>query len=191
MFQLALYLLPAAIIGSIVYLILNTKARNGILSKLGVQARRPSTVFTPPRELSPEKQGLPPNWATSNTSSPTYEDAFPPSRRHTLAELAEDAFKGPGRSVKELAEQPADYSRLTPDKSTPTTDEFSDHVTATGFTVDEIRRLGDFPDYATLSGVPPPEPWKEFQIETALPRPYRPFRWAYHQTMCKYIVKCP
>ncbi|KAF7196362.1 hypothetical protein HII31_02429 [Pseudocercospora fuligena] len=183
MFHLALYLLPAAIIGTIAYLILNAKARNEILSKLAAQARRPSTAFTPPRELSPEKQGLPPNRTTSNTSSPTYEDAFPPCRRHALAELKGDALKGPGRSAKELAEQPADYSKLTPDKTTSTTDDFSNHVTATGFTGDEIRRLGDFPDYATLSGVPLPEPWKEFQIETALPRPYRPFRWAYHQTM--------
>ncbi|EME84710.1 uncharacterized protein MYCFIDRAFT_42017 [Pseudocercospora fijiensis CIRAD86] len=183
MFQLPLYLLPAAIIGSIVYLILNTKARNGLLSKLGAQARTPSTVFTPPRELSLEKQGLPPNRTTLDTSSPAYGDAFPPSRRHIFAKLAADALKGPGRSAKELAEQPIDYSRLTPDKSTPTRDEFLHHFTATGFTVGDVQRLGDFPDYATLSGVPLPEPFEEFRIDTALPRPYRPFRWAYHQTI--------
>ena len=48
----------------------------------------------------------------------------------------------------------------------------------------EIKALGDFPDYSQLSGVPLPEAYKEFEIEKALPRPYRPFRWAYHQTMC-------
>lgn len=54
-----------------------------------------------------------------------------------------------------------------------------------GFSVDEIKALGDFPDYAELSGVPLPEPYREFDIDKALPRPYRPFRWKYHQTMCK------
>lgn len=56
--------------------------------------------------------------------------------------------------------------------------------TPTGFSIDEIKALGDFPDYAELSGVPLPEPYFEFDIDKALPRPYRPFRWAYHQTMC-------
>lgn len=47
----------------------------------------------------------------------------------------------------------------------------------------EIEAYGDFPDYAMLSGVRLPEPYPEFNIETALARPYRPFRWSYHQTM--------
>ena len=57
--------------------------------------------------------------------------------------------------------------------------------TAGGFSIREINALGPFPDYAELSDVPPPVPYTEFKVETALPRPYRPFRWAYHQTMCK------
>lgn len=55
----------------------------------------------------------------------------------------------------------------------------------TGFSVDYINRLGDFPDYAKLSGVPLPSPIHDFNIDNAVPRPYRPFRWAYHQTMCE------
>lgn len=47
----------------------------------------------------------------------------------------------------------------------------------------EIEAYGDFPDYAMLSGVRLPDPYPEFNIETALARPYRPFRWSYHQTM--------
>lgn len=47
----------------------------------------------------------------------------------------------------------------------------------------EIEAYGDFPDYAMLSGVRLPDPYPEFNIEKALPRPYRPFRWNYHQTM--------
>ncbi|UNI25003.1 hypothetical protein JDV02_010713 [Purpureocillium takamizusanense] len=52
-----------------------------------------------------------------------------------------------------------------------------------GFTVGEIEALGNFPDYAKLSGVAEPSPLVGFDIDSAAPRPYRPFRWPYHQTM--------
>lgn len=48
----------------------------------------------------------------------------------------------------------------------------------------EIAAFGRFPDYAALSGVPLPCPYHNFNIATACARPYRPFRWPYHQTMC-------
>ncbi|KAK6336150.1 hypothetical protein TWF696_001716 [Orbilia brochopaga] len=51
------------------------------------------------------------------------------------------------------------------------------------YTPAEIAALGRFPDYAALTGVPLPDPYLSFNIATARPRPYRPFRWAYHQTM--------
>ncbi|KAF8150626.1 hypothetical protein B0H34DRAFT_784890 [Crassisporium funariophilum] len=38
-------------------------------------------------------------------------------------------------------------------------------------------------DYFELSGVLPPVPLLDFDIDQARPRPYRPFRWQYHQTM--------
>ncbi|KAF9452869.1 hypothetical protein P691DRAFT_771973 [Macrolepiota fuliginosa MF-IS2] len=38
-------------------------------------------------------------------------------------------------------------------------------------------------NYFELTGVPPPQPLPGFNIDDALPRPYRPFRWKYHQTM--------
>ncbi|KAH7914672.1 hypothetical protein BJ138DRAFT_999554 [Hygrophoropsis aurantiaca] len=41
----------------------------------------------------------------------------------------------------------------------------------------------DLPDYAQLSGFPAPRPIPNFDITNAKPRPYRPFRWEYHQTM--------
>jgi hypothetical protein len=53
-----------------------------------------------------------------------------------------------------------------------------------GFSIREIKVLGDFPDYSILSDVPMPKPYLEFDIDKAKPRPYRPFRWPYHQTMC-------
>ncbi|KAK2467056.1 hypothetical protein APHAL10511_001314 [Amanita phalloides] len=41
----------------------------------------------------------------------------------------------------------------------------------------------EWPDYAQLTGVPLPNPLVDFKIDDARPRPYRPFRWEYHQTM--------
>lgn len=121
----------------------------------------------------------------SNTSRPEYADVFPPHRRATLAQLHPQALQGPGRSLAELSRLPPDYTKLTPDKSIADGDDLLKHTTATGFTVEEIKRLGDFPDYATLSGIPLPSPYTTFDIERAMARPYRPFRWPYHQTMCR------
>ena len=44
------------------------------------------------------------------------------------------------------------------------------------------RRL---PNYSKLTGFPCPKPIHHFDIDSAKPRPYRPFRWGYHQTMCQ------
>ncbi|KAF8191266.1 hypothetical protein BJ912DRAFT_1022000 [Pholiota molesta] len=38
-------------------------------------------------------------------------------------------------------------------------------------------------DYFELSGVPRPKPIRDFNVREAKARPYRPFRWPYHQTM--------
>lgn len=38
-------------------------------------------------------------------------------------------------------------------------------------------------NYFELSGVPRPKPIRNFNVRDAKPRPYRPFRWPYHQTM--------
>lgn len=170
---------------SLVYIALNPKFRNDILARLGLQRTKTTEIYTPQKSLSPEKQGLPDSNAPP--TPPTYSDTFPPHRREAFAELSSDAFSGPGKSAREASATEPDYSQLTPDKSVCNSDQLRDHTTATGFTVEEIKRLGDFPDYATLSGVPLPEPYKEFDIKTAKPRPYRPLRWAYHQTMCKPI----
>lgn len=51
----------------------------------------------------------------------------------------------------------------------------------------ERNQLGLYPDYAALSGVPWPEACVDFDPQRALPRPYRPFRWPYHQIMCTYL----
>lgn len=60
-------------------------------------------------------------------------------------------------------------------------------VTPTGFKPSEVRALLEgklLPDFAKFSGMPLPEPVPTaFDIENAKPRPYRPLRWPYHQTM--------
>ncbi|KAF9228671.1 hypothetical protein BS17DRAFT_812638 [Gyrodon lividus] len=39
------------------------------------------------------------------------------------------------------------------------------------------------PNYTKLTGFPDPKPVYDFDIDSAKPRPYRPFRWEYHQNM--------
>ncbi|KAM0440663.1 hypothetical protein ACHAQK_005637 [Fusarium lateritium] len=104
-----------------------------------------------------------------------YTKVYPPSQRHVLSEILPD-FQADN---VDLSVTPRPLLRLDESyrHAVPTSFNF------TGFSVDEIRRLGNFPDYSKLSGVPLPEPLKNFDVNTAMPRPYRPFRWAYHQTM--------
>lgn len=174
----ALILLGAAFaFSSIVYFILYPKSREVVRSRFRFPRRKTNGALTPPRSISPDKVPI---------SQPGNDELFPPHRREALAELPSSAMRGPGKSAKELSQLPPDYSKLTPDKAVCNTDDLFDHTTATGFTVEEIRRLGDFPDYATLSDIPLPSEYKKFDIKTALPRPYRPYRWPYFQTMCKY-----
>lgn len=45
-------------------------------------------------------------------------------------------------------------------------------------------------DYSKLTGFPAPKPIYHFDVDSAKPRPYRPFRWAYHQTMCELFCRC-
>ncbi|KAG4442858.1 hypothetical protein IFR05_001654 [Cadophora sp. M221] len=94
---------------------------------------------------------------TTTAKSP-FSNEFPPSRR---------AF----------ANLPAHNEKDSWRKSS------SDLRTVTGFTKSDVAAIGRFPDYAVLSGVPHPKPAPNFDIHKALFRPFRPFRWAYHQTM--------
>lgn len=155
-----------------VYAIINRTFGRSLLASVNLRGRKHSTARTPPRSFSPEKKA-----ATSPTAPSGYDNVLPPQRRNTLTDLNCDA--APGRDVhgdevrRHILPMSADYRTSPDDKYTPM-----------GFSVAEVKGLGDFPDYATLSGVPLPSPYPDFNIEKALPRPYRPFRWAYHQTMC-------
>ncbi|OGM41451.1 hypothetical protein ABOM_010098 [Aspergillus bombycis] len=124
---------------------------------------------------------LPPRWGPPQSISPEKRtaqcaDVLPPQSRQALT-----AVPGFATGINEVCEEKVlkhilpmttDYRSCEEDKYTPT-----------GFSIAEINALGDFPDYAKLSGVPLPQEYLEFEIKKALPRPYRPFRWGYHQTM--------
>lgn len=144
------------------------------------RGRRASNSKTPPRSLSPEKK------VPNNAPGPTdYKDIFPPSPRDALSAVA-GTYPQPQKS--RLSYSTFEEAKFR-ENIIPFTANYRDctlsSYTPMGFSIDEIKALGDFPDYAELSGVPLPQGYQEFRIKTACARPYRPFRWAYHQTMCK------
>ena len=166
-------------LSTITYLALSQKQRAIFFSRLRIRGRKTSCATTPPRSLSPEKKV--PNNVSSSTD---YVDSFPPSQRATLAKVGETLPPERRRKLGGEGVDPTVFARsLMPFTSNYVECEESKY-TPTAFSVEEIKALGNFPDYAELSGVPLPEPYVDFDIEKALPRPYRPFRWAYHQTMC-------
>lgn len=148
------------------------------------RGRRTSTSKTPPRSLTPEKN------VPNNAPSPSaYEDIFPPSTRGNLPiwtrswrSLAAGLKSTNGESeINQVvsAENVIAFEQDYRDASRST-------YTPMGISIGEVKALGDFPDYSKLSGVPMPNAYAEFNLESAIPRPYRPFRWAYHQTMCRF-----
>lgn len=161
-----------------VYLILYRSSPKSFLNRVSLRGRRDSTAKTPPRSFSPEK-----NQPKSATSPASYNHALPPQRREALLSLQENSIRW--REVDET-EMRQNILPMTADYKTSPGNLF----TPTGFSIDDIKALGDFPDYATLSGVPLPSPYGEHDITKAKPRPYRPFRWSYHQTMCKRSTIC-
>jgi len=162
------------------YLAVNKRQRDIVLTRLHFHKRQTSGAQTPPRSLSPFKEKAPEDVPTA-----TYEDVFPPSRRFVLANIETDLASKLGKPISDLVCSPPDSRTACAPLTTPLEQLSSTAYTPTEFTIEEIQALGDFPDYAGLSGVPLPEPYPTFDINKALPRPYRPLRWAYHQTMCE------
>ncbi|KAF2100774.1 hypothetical protein NA57DRAFT_36924 [Rhizodiscina lignyota] len=171
-------LLQAALVSLLaIYLAFSKHAREAVLRRLPLRRRRDSGARTPPRSLTPdvkEKDAIP---------APDYRNVFPPSRRCAFRECHHDVAAKLNKSPEELAESPADSRDRCVIIDQPFHEADPSRYTCTEFSVEEIRALGDFPDYAALSGVPLPKPYEDFDITKAKPRPYRPFRWAYHQTM--------
>lgn len=162
------------VVSSIAVLILQSERREMILERLYLKRRRDSGSRTPPRSLSPGKV------KPQEASAPDYSATFPPSRKFALVEAGRSTT-----SVRTGAKLCLNGSKRMLPIETSYLEAANDHYTPCEFSVAEIKALGDFPDYAALSGVPLPKPYHDFNIDRALPRPYRPFRWAYHQTMCK------
>jgi hypothetical protein len=146
---------------------------------LAARRSRLPTSRTPPRSLSPEK--------IASTNIPLgggYQDVFPPSGREALVRVARKSPEAQrSKPMARDIDQAEFQSRLVPFTVDFVSCGPSTYM-PTRLSTDEIQALGDFPDYAELSGVPLPEAYKGFRIDKAVPRPYRPLRWAYHQTMC-------
>lgn len=164
------------VVSSTLFFLLKKGRREVLLNRLHWERRRFSGSKTPPRSLSPAK-GV-------TSSAPDYSDVYPPSRKITLADIPGIAEKL-GKSKEDVI-LPAEKREGVP-LTTELRDAKKSMCTPCEFTVEDIEALGDFPDYATLSGIPLPQPYRDFDVKKAKPRPYRPFRWAYHQTMCKSI----
>lgn len=176
------------LLSAITALTSNKRQRDVVLESLHFHRRRASGASTPPRSFSPDKKTLDSPTVATN---PDYADSFPPSRRYVLPDLAKRASAS-NQKILIGTEPSLDFLRKDP---LPTTRSYdlennAPKYTPTGFSTEEIKAMGDFPAYDILSGVPLPEPYANFDAAKAVPRPYRPFRWAYHQTMCKYYQVC-
>ncbi|KAL9586218.1 MAG: hypothetical protein Q9212_001043 [Teloschistes hypoglaucus] len=137
---------------------------------------------------SPTEPGTPEKKVPSNNPAPAeYKDIFPPWRRDALWSAARSSPLAQKDQLHAATDGFVDtlfrhgLIPFTTDYRTCTSPALT--YTPMGISLSEIAALGDFPNYAELSGVPLPKAYSNFNIETALPRPYRPFRWAYHQTM--------
>ncbi|KAM0283081.1 hypothetical protein ACHAQH_002684 [Verticillium albo-atrum] len=123
----------------------------------------------------------PPRQMRAGTSEKQlYADVFPPIENDSLSGVAAGCANlkavnlnlSLGTTARHLVPLDADYRKCDPAS-----------FNYSGFRFADICALGDFPDYAKLSGVPLPSPLLDFDVDRAPPRPYRPFRWSYHQTM--------
>lgn len=122
-------------------------------------------------KLSRTRKSLPPKQRPDDSLA----HILPPSRRSFLPSHIDPHFP-------HISESAILQSQIRMDADVKSCD--TTRYTPTGFSKQEIQQLGRFPNYATLSGIPLPSPFPDFDIDKALPRPYRPFRWNYHQTMC-------
>ncbi|KAL0474101.1 hypothetical protein QR685DRAFT_570065 [Neurospora intermedia] len=152
-----------SVAGAIVCLILFTLQRFLTVRRTG-RERKASIAIS--KEKDKAKTDLP------------YLLQFPPSRRHVLATLPGSEKEDVQAITPEMLK-----SQALPTVTTPDFDK-DGFYTPTGFSTQDIRKLGRFPDYAALSGVRDPHPVPEnWDITKAKFRPYRPFRWGYHQHM--------
>ena len=167
----------------LLYLALSPIRRQRVTHKLNALSGSISAGWTPSERWPSEKR----KDGREASPSPEYRDAYPPSTRPSLAELVSALPPHQRERCQTIGLKQAKIrNAISPwgigwEHWSPAT------CSPMGISLGEIRALGDFPDYAKLSGVPLPQAYPEFDINKARPRPYRPFRWAYHQTMGKCI----
>lgn len=157
----------------------------GIALVLGVLLLSAAAIFSyckgTQKSIGKLLSSFPEKPSTTKAQEISYTNVFPPSQRQQLSLLG-PKFAG----TKEINLATVPSSRIV--KLNEDVSKCSDaQYNFSGFSVKDIRLLGRFPDYATLSGVPLPTALLDFDITKAKPRPYRPFRWPYHQTMCMYF----
>ncbi|KAI5918104.1 alpha-1,2-mannosyltransferase [Camillea tinctor] len=177
MFQLSIILWPSvALCLSVVTFLFLSKAQKDVVFRRFGFVRQPSRPSTPSLEKQSFSKPL-------SSSSADLALTFPPTPRNQLEKMAPNMSAEQRKAMGSLAFDQATFERsiLKFEEDYQTADDWK--YTPMGFSVKEVKALGDFPDYSTLTEVPMPQPYKEFDIEKAKPRPYRPFRWAYHQTM--------
>ncbi len=166
------FLLGAVFIASLIFVVFQRGKSSSAWTRIRNRRERDEGCATPPRSLSPEKKECEGDY--SNTFPPSRCFALPNAGISTkLGTLSEKRAESSLDWTKHILPMETSYLNADPTMHTPCQ-----------FSIQDIKNLGDFPDYATLSGIPLPAPYPEFDIKKALPRPYRPFRWAYHQTMC-------
>lgn len=175
----ALYVCIAICFCVITYLGLGARQKEIVKQRL-TRAQSKTIAATPPRTHTPEKE----RQDAESSKSPPYVKAFPPSQRAVLPVLIGSLTDAQRKALGSLSfdENKARTSLLGYEEDYRLAED--DRYSYAGFSMEEIKVLGDFPDYATLSGVPLPQPYNAFDYTKAVFRPYRPFRWAYHQTMC-------
>lgn len=155
------------IIVAAVCLAINRAQDKSFLNRIQLQKRRKTAASI---------LGLSTATKTQKVSESTpYKSILPPQCQQALNEILQRKVPQADEEdvLQNILPMIMEYQACQENKYTPT-----------GFSVQEVRDLGDFPDYTALSGMPMPQPYHEFNVDKALPRPYRPFRWPYHQTMC-------
>ncbi|KAI0540313.1 alpha-1,2-mannosyltransferase [Xylaria digitata] len=159
----------------VTFLALKAPQRHVVLRRFGL-ARGSGRPSTPTIEKQPLSKPL-----ASYTSD--LVTAFPPSQRDRLRELVPNLSRAQQEILGNLSFTQATFERSLLRLGEDYNNAGDSKYVYSGFSIREIKALGDFPDYSTLSGVPMPNPYLDFDINRAKPRPYRPFRWPYHQTM--------
>ncbi|KAI9793682.1 MAG: hypothetical protein M1816_007577 [Peltula sp. TS41687] len=185
--EINLYILPA-VVGLLLYLIYHAVNLTLPSSSPCLPIRSifstPSVTFSSFSSFSEKSRR--PNEPPPPPSSTDHRDTLPPSTRDALAEVIRSLPPDQRKQFGSWCSPPLSHAEIlanSPPFDTPFEQWGPKDTTPTGITAQEIRALGDFPDHARLSGVRLPSPYPDFDIHRALPRPYRPLRWAYHQTM--------